>query len=231
MPDDRRSLVREFESEQPVYYAFGRKLVELLQEALGEIHLHSIYFRVKDLERLNEKIVRHGKHYETLMDVTDLLGIRVVTYFADDIDRVVEVIDEEFAVDQSRSVDKRSTTEADRFGYISVHKVVQLSEARTQLAEYKRFEGLFAEIQIRSILQHAWAEIEHDLGYLADEMPAHLRRKFSILSGMLELVDEEFKRLRDELAHHVMTETPPVTEPPKPRRIREAAHRRPEEPL
>jgi putative GTP pyrophosphokinase len=227
MLENRRSLVREFESEQPLYFAFGRKLVELLQEALDGIHLHSIYFRVKDLDRLDEKLHREGKHYQSLKDVTDLLGVRVVTYFADDIDRVVQVIDQEFAVDHERSVDKRSTTEADRFGYISVHKVVQLSEARTALAEYKRFEGLFAEIQIRSILQHAWAEIEHDLGYLSTEMPLHLRRKFSILSGMLELVDEEFKRLRDELADHFRGE---VAKPPR-RRYREAAHRRPEEPV
>lgn len=228
MPDERQSLVREFESEQPVYYAFGRKLVELLQEALGEIHLHSIYFRVKDLERLDEKLSRSGKRYVRLVDVTDLLGVRVVTYFADDIDRVAQVIEQEFAVDQTRSVDKRTTMEADRFGYLSVHKVVQLSEQRTSLPEYKRFEGLFAEIQIRSILQHAWAEIEHDLGYLAEELPVHLRRKFSILSGMLELVDEEFKRLRDELANHVLqAEAPPVIEPP---RRREPKLRRPEEP-
>jgi putative GTP pyrophosphokinase len=202
VPEKLKALVQEFELEQPRYAAFGRKLVELLQDALQGIHLHSIYFRVKELDRLEEKLTRQGKHYTRLTDVTDLLGVRVVTYFADDVDRVVEVIDREFDVDAERSVDKRSTMEADRFGYVSVHKVIRLSSARLALPEYKRFGGLLAEIQIRSILQHAWAEIEHDLGYLAHEMPPHLRRKFSILSGMLELVDEQFKELRDELLAH-----------------------------
>lgn len=229
MPEQRQTLVEVFESEQPVYAAFGRKLVELLQDALSGIHLHSIYFRVKDLERLEEKLSREGKHYGSLREVTDLLGIRVVTYFADDVDRVVEMIDQEFTVDTAHSVDKRSTTEADRFGYLSVHKVVQFSDRRLALPEYRRYEGLFAEIQIRSILQHAWAEIEHDLGYLAHEMPPHLRRKFSILSGMLELVDEEFKELRDELARHeeAALVQMPVPRPPR----REAALGRPEQPI
>jgi hypothetical protein len=64
----------------------------------------------------------------------------------------------------------------------------------------KFLKDLKAEIQIRSILQHAWAEIEHDLGYKSKySIPFNLRRRFSRLSGLLELADEEFNNLRAEL--------------------------------
>jgi len=50
-------------------------------------------------------------------------------------------------------------------------------------------------------LQHAWAEIEHDLGYkVGATIPVPVRRRFSRLAGLLEIADREFKEIRDELA-------------------------------
>jgi putative GTP pyrophosphokinase len=81
-----------------------------------------------------------------------------------------------------------------------MHHVVSLLFERCQLIEYRRFPSFKAEIQTRSILQHAWAEIEHDLGYKSrQEVPKLIRRKFSRLAGLLELVDQEFITIRDEL--------------------------------
>jgi putative GTP pyrophosphokinase len=69
--------------------------------------------------------------------------------------------------------------------------------------EYKRFAGVKFEIQIRSILQHTWAEIEHDIGYKAKiEVPKQIRRKFSRLAGLLELADDQFVQIRDDLANY-----------------------------
>ena len=109
----------------------------------------------------------------------------------------------EFEILQEHSVDKRAALDPDRFGYLSVHFVVRLSPARAALPEYRRFEKLLCEIQIRSILQHAWAEIEHDLGYKAKvEIPRDIRRSFSRLAGLLELADQEFSRIRSGLADY-----------------------------
>jgi hypothetical protein len=81
-----------------------------------------------------------------------------------------------------------------------MHHVVMLLPQRIALTEYAAFANLKAEIQTRSILQHAWAEIEHDLGYkTSHEVPRSIRRRFSRLAGLLELVDQEFERIRDEL--------------------------------
>lgn len=196
--------VESFRSQLSLYESFGKRLQGLLGSILQEqgISIHSITYRVKDPTRLEEKLSRPGKNYERLPDVTDLLGLRIITYFANDVDRVVDVIDRELDVDAEHSVDKRPN-DPDRFGYASVHRVCAMPEVRTQLAEYRAFHGLRCEIQIRSILQHAWAEIEHDLGYKAAKgIPVHLRRRFSMLAGLLELADDQFMRLRDDLTHY-----------------------------
>lgn len=102
--------------------------------------------------------------------------------------------------DGPNSVDKRKSTDPDRFGYASVHYVLSLKPSRAQLSEYRRFAGLKFELQIRSILQHAWAEIEHDLQYKTEQaVPKEIRRRFARLAGLLELADAEFVGLRGQI--------------------------------
>jgi ppGpp synthetase/RelA/SpoT-type nucleotidyltranferase len=80
--------------------------------------------------------------------------------------------------------------EKERFGYQSIHYLVQVSEARVALAEYARYRAMIAEIQVRTILQHAWAEIEHDIQYKSSvAMPSVIRRRFMSLAGLLEIAD------------------------------------------
>lgn len=205
--------VETYRSQQGLYALFGKTLHTLLGRVLQEqgIAIHSLTYRVKEPALLEEKLTRPGKNYEQLADVTDLLGLRIITYFADDVDRVMALIDQELEVDAERSVDKRPINDPDRFGYASVHRICKLPEVRTQLSEYRPFAGLGCEIQIRSILQHAWAEIEHDLGYKAAKgIPVHLRRRFSMLAGLLELADDQFMRLRDELTQYSVKVTDEV---------------------
>ena len=120
--------------------------------------------------------------------------------FSDDVDKIAKVIQDEFEVDEVNSVDKREILDPDRFGYLSLHYVIKLNDKRISLPEYKRFKDLKIEIQIRSILQHAWAEIEHDLGYKSKHsVPRKVRRNFSRLASLLELADEEFDKIREML--------------------------------
>lgn len=89
--------------------------------------------------------------------------------------------------------------EEERFGYRSIHYLVTLKESRTELAEYKPFSRAIVEVQVRTILQHAWAEIEHDIQYKsASAIPTEIRRRFMSLAGLLELADREFQAIQDE---------------------------------
>jgi putative GTP pyrophosphokinase len=127
----------------------------------------------------------------------------VITYFPHDVDKVAEIIEKEFKIDKENSVDKRKSLDIDRFGYLSLHYVASLVTRRGKLIEYQRFANMRFELQIRSTLQHAWAEIEHDLGYKTEgELPQEMRRRFSRLAGLLELADEEFERLREDITQY-----------------------------
>lgn len=160
------------------------------------LKVHSVTARVKSRESLEGKLARPDKSYGALWDVTDLVGLRVITYFEDDVDRVGRIIEERLAVRFADSVDKRHRRDAGAFGYRSLHYVFGLRDGDdSPLPAEAR-----CELQARSVLDHAWAEIEHDLGYKSqDAVPLAVRRRLHRLAGLLELADQEFVAIRRDL--------------------------------
>lgn len=206
MPND---FDKEYKLAVALLPAFGESLESLISQLLNEepIPFHSVDHRVKTQESAERKIARPRKGMNDaglrmLGTLTDLLGIRIITYFRDEVGEVAKVLEREFTIDLENSLDKRPL-DADQFGYLSLHYVAELSPSRVALAEYQRFGGIKFEIQIRSILQHAWAEIEHDLGYKSEAaVPRAVRRQFSRLAGVLELVDDVFVDIREGIGQH-----------------------------
>lgn len=201
----KMEILQEYDQQHALYSDFTEKVEELIGELLNEksIKIHSITSRIKKRQDLDKKLDRTRRDYSKLGDITDISGIRVITYFADDVDTVAKVIEKEFDIDIENSVDKRASLDPDRFGYVSLHYIVSFPISRLQLTEYRKFSDCKAEIQVRSILQHAWAEIEHDLGYKSkDAVPKDIRRRFSRLSGLLEIADNEFIQIRNSLREY-----------------------------
>jgi len=210
MADSNASTIMDaFDASKGVYADFALSVERLIRGFLVSkgIRFVDVASRVKERASLEGKISRKGDgRYKGLSDITDICGARVITYLEGDVRRVAEIIEHEFEVDQVNSVDKSTPVDPDRFGYRSVHYVVGHRSDRAKLSEYSQFAGLKIEIQIRSILQHAWAEIEHDLGYKsAEDVPMLVKRRFSRLAGLLELADEEFMTIRDELNDYERT--------------------------
>lgn len=194
-------LVAEFTASRSAYEAFSRSVAGLAERLLSVngIAVHSITQRCKAVDSFTRKVEKKNS-YEELSDITDLAGVRVITLFSEDVDVVAKLIEREFKIDTSNSIDKRASLDPDRFGYLSLHYVASLNDSRSSLQEYSGFGGLKVEIQIRSILQHTWAEIEHDIGYKSTvEVPRTIRRRFSRLAGLLELADQEFIGIRKDL--------------------------------
>lgn len=161
---------------------------------------HSISYRVKEKDSLSKKIEKKDK-YESIVEITDIIGLRIIVNYSDEVDSIAEILEKEFNIDTENTIDKRATLDPDRFGYLSLHYVGQLNKERVKLIEYKRYKELKFEIQIRSILQHTWAEIEHDIGYKSKiEIPKSVRRQFSRLAGLLEIADNEFINIRNSLS-------------------------------
>ncbi len=206
----RKDFDEEYARAVELLPVFGQALESLLEHLLAAkgIRFHRVNHRVKSKDSAERKMARPRKGAtdagpRTLESLTDLLGVRVVTYFRDEIENVAEVMKSEFVIDWENSVDKQTTLDADRFGYLSMHYVAELKPERTALPEYQDYDGIKFEIQIRSILQHAWAEMEHDLGYKSEAaVPRDFRRRFSRLAGVLELVDDEFVGIRQAIDKH-----------------------------
>lgn len=205
MQDSMSNIIEEYKQAQPTYKEFTQKMYKLISSLINEseIKIHSVDSRAKEITNLEEKLWRKGSSYNKLSDITDLSGIRIICYFSSQVEDIAEVIEQNFTIIPELSIDKRKLLDPDRFGYLSLHYVVKLSDTRKNLLEYRKYQNILCEIQIRSILQHSWAEIEHDLGYKSSiEIPRDIKRRFYRLSGLLELADDEFTNLKIEIEEY-----------------------------
>lgn len=154
-----------------------------------------IEHRIKSESSLAGKLIRYGDYYQSLDDLNDIIGARVICFFNDEVDKLGKEVEKHFTVDWENSSDKRALIKADSFGYLSLHYTCYFSEDSGYPKDVcnKKFE-----IQIRTILQHTWAAIEHDIGYKSEfGLPREYERGFSRIAGLLEIADDEFIRLRD----------------------------------
>jgi GTP pyrophosphokinase len=133
-------------------------------------------------------------------EIRDLAGIRVITYYHDDVERVADVIKSEFNIDLEWTKDKFDTYSPSEFGYRSYHLVGKINKKRAGLPEWKPYKSLWFEIQVRSVLQHAWAIVSHKLSYKSEEAaPTKIQRNLFRLSALFEIADDEFLSIRDNV--------------------------------
>lgn len=187
---------QNMDSLKALQEALWADLLKHLQEAGLEVN--AVLARVKTVQSLRGKLQRPDRIYANIEQIHDLVGLRVVTYFEDGVLDVAGLIEKTYSIDWTHSVDKGKQLNPTQFGYRSLHYVCAVPEHLEHLSGNLR--GLKFEIQIRSILQHAWAQMEHDLGYKSKEsIPLAFQRRFSRLAGLLEIVDEEFVALRGSI--------------------------------
>jgi ppGpp synthetase/RelA/SpoT-type nucleotidyltranferase len=203
----RRLALERYGTVRPKYEEFSDRVRSILQESLvdSSAKVASYEARAKTLESFAEKAGEPSgsdpdtpRYSDPLGQITDLAGVRVITFFPGTVDQVDKAILDQF--DVVEKTDKAELLKReDKLGYQSVHYLVKLKANRVSLPEYSRYKDLIAEIQVRTILQHAWAEIEHDIQYKSLEtIPTSIRRRFMLLAGMLEIVDREFEAVQAE---------------------------------
>ena len=157
------------------YELFANTVADVLQAAIGaqprDFRLQQIKSRAKDPKSLKRKLTERGLLQSEAIenDLKDLAGCRLIFYTNTDVDRFLasRLIFENFAVDFDGSKihhavgKERSADEL----YFAIHYLVSLKEDRLSLAEYAKFRGMRCEVQIQTILNHAWAETSHDILY------------------------------------------------------------------
>ena len=188
------AILQEYRDQRPVFEKLQATVPEQIRTVFAEtgIVVASIESRIKSEESLAGKLELKGTKYASLKDITDIFGVRIITFYVDDVDKVASVVDRLFDVDWENSVDKRKLHEIDSFGYLSLHYICSVPDCPYRF-----------EIQMRTILQHAWANMNHDTGYKSGvEVPRDYLRDMNRLAGMLELIDEQFSRIRTDINNY-----------------------------
>ena len=181
------ALLKQYRELRPTLEQLAKDAYDQLRRALRDqgIYVTAIEYRVKTEKSLAGKLELKGAKYKSIDDVTDLVGMRVITFYTDEVDKVAAIAKRVFDIDWQESVDKRKH-QLNVFGYNSLHYICRLKTGSPRF-----------ELQMRTALQHVWSTIEHDIGYKDDvKIPNEYLRQFSRLAGMLELIDDEFSRLR-----------------------------------
>lgn len=201
MVDVVTAILNEYYQNLDVYKKLKNDVKEIITNLLDENHIKisNMTLRIKSEQALKHKVMAKSK-YDHLNEITDILGCRIITLFESDVEKIFEALKATF--DIVEIVDKRKKHRVNQieFGYTSLHIVVQFTESRCELVEYKKYKGIQFEIQLRTVLQHAWAEVEHGLGYKSFyEPPMEIKRKLNRLAATLEILDEEFEFIRHSI--------------------------------
>ena len=178
---------------------FAAGVEDLLADA--GVTYDRVVARVKDWPSFKAKAYKKRDNGEWMYpdpweDIHDLIGVRVTTFHSTEIPVAIGVLKQSFTVE--RSVDKTAETRiAGGFGYGSHHLILTVDENSSDIAELAEYEGVSFEVQIRTVLQHAWAEFEHDIRYKRgnEELDPRVDRAFALAAGLIELADQQFDQI------------------------------------
>jgi ppGpp synthetase/RelA/SpoT-type nucleotidyltranferase len=208
----------DFEAEKAAfreYYNDNAQRLEQAKEAfltlLGSLLAHAdlgvaaANGRIKDREESIKKFIRKyqsdleesGAPYEIKDHITDLVGLRLVCLYEDEIEPMGQLIREHF--DVIDVMDKTAEIEGteNAFGYKGLHLDLRLDAARAAMPEYELFAPFRFELQIRTVVQDSWSTLDHKIKY-KKSIPAPLKRRINTLAALFELADREFRQVRDE---------------------------------
>lgn len=184
-------ILGEYQSRLDEYKKLKEDALAFVRKLLSDngILVTAVEGRVKEEKSLAGKLELKGSKYRTIDDITDIVGLRVITFYSDDVDKIAALVEEHFEVDWANSIDKRKLIDIDKFGYMSLHYIVRMKGSPVRF-----------EIQLRTALQHVWSNINHDAGYKTGiEVPKEYTRDLNRLAGLLDLADEQFSRIRKEI--------------------------------
>ncbi len=195
-PGAVRDAVTAFAERRPALVGATDRYLELVTTLLDDagINYLSITARTKSVASFAEKADRSSDgqrlYTDPLAEITDQIGLRIITYLRDDVTTVANLLGEEMQLLDDRDMGQETAREG-RWGYASRHLLVA-----------GETEQHPASIQVRTVLQHAWAEFEHDIRYkgsIPEEDAPDLDRRFTLAAGLLELADREFSAIRERL--------------------------------
>ena len=188
----------------------------------GGVDTTKVEGRVKDVDECVRKFVRKYRPaleesntpYDIQPYITDLIGVRVVCLYEDELEKIAQIVRAHFAViDVTDKVSAVESTEAS-FGYKGLHLDLRLSAAERDLPEHAAYAQWPFELQVRTIIQDSWSVLDHKIKY-KKSIPGQLKRRINVLSALFELADREFRQIRDATAAELL-QAPDETAEPAP---------------
>ncbi len=214
---ERRNFLLYYDSNRQLFEKAKNACISIIasllrQSNIGEVT--KIEGRIKDK---NECIKKFHRKYQSKLEaeehpyriqdyITDLIGIRIICLYEDQIAKTSEVLQQHFRIIDV--TDKISALEGtdDSFGYKGLHMDLVLSDDLVAQEKYQEFSELPYEVQIRSLIQDAWSVLDHKIKY-KKSIPNDLRRRINVLSALFELADREFKEIRNATEELLERET------------------------
>ena len=193
--------------------AYIRIISSLISQSdIGEVT--KIEGRVKDKEecikkfhrKYQSKLETDEQPYEIEDYISDLIGIRIVCLYEDQIPVLSEVLQRHFKIlDVTDKISSVESTE-DSFGYKGLHMDLALNDEMSSLPKYMQYVDRSFEVQIRSLIQDAWSVLDHKIKY-KKSIPVDLKRRINVLSALFELADREFKEIRNATTELILQAT------------------------
>lgn len=175
----------------------------LLTQAVN-VNLSKVEGRVKDREEAIRKfslkyqkaLESKNEEYEIKSHITDLIGLRAVCLYEDDVESAAKILSDHFdVIEVTDKIFSIESTESS-FGYKGLHMDLRFNHDRSILPEYSPYSDFQFEIQIRTIIQDSWSVLDHKIKY-KKSIPNKLKRRINTLSALFELADREFREIRD----------------------------------
>jgi putative GTP pyrophosphokinase len=223
----------DFEAEKSAFREFydGNRLT--LEGALGsfktllrsllasrpQIAVSDVQGRIKDREECLNKFTRKYRTplessktpYEIRDKITDLLGLRIICLYEDDVEKISDlIIEESELIHKTDKISEIEETESS-FGYKGLHLDLKLNDPRKRMAEYLLYSNHPFELQIRTVMQDSWSIIDHKIKY-KKSIPTSLKRRINTLAALFELADREFRAIRDATMAEIEREEPTYDE-------------------
>ena len=170
-------------------------IIDVLDDA--GLTFDRVSVRIKDRTSFARKLSNEDyPDYDSFTDAHDVIGVRVITFHSSEIPQLKDALSGLFTV--VRVIDKAAETAREgRFGYASQHLIVSAKDE--PWAAEDGASPKYIEIQLRTVLQHAWAEFEHDVRYKNQQHPEtsspEVQRAFTLAAGLIELADEQFDKI------------------------------------
>ncbi|TYL45776.1 DUF429 domain-containing protein [Nocardioides sp. BGMRC 2183] len=197
----------------------ARLLTAVLDDA--GINYLTVAGRAKSVASFAAKAARRDAgvltYTDPLRDITDQIGLRVITYVHRDVQAVADLLADQAEVLDDRDLGRETASEG-RFGYASRHLLLEIDPSRVGEPLEPVLQGRPVQVQIRTVLQHAWAEFEHDIRYkgtIPTEQAADFDRRFTLAAGLLELADREFSTIRDRIQQQGVEPEPAADDDPR----------------